>query len=1116
MSQMLRSAGLAVSDSPATMSRPPSGQVRVLSARRCSLLLAGLVSLSVLPAVSGQETGKRRDSGTARRVDFNLDIRPLLSDNCFACHGPDEKKREIDLRLDTRAGAFVDLGGYAAIVPGKPEESSLYQRLITDDEDERMPPASSGKSLTTKQIDLIRRWIAEGADYREHWAFEPPVRPALPRLVPDARDSEGPTIVDWPRNEIDHFVLARLQQEGLTPSRQAAREVLIRRVTFDLTGLPPTIEEVQAFLSDDSPDAYERVVDRLLKSPHYGEHMARFWLDAARYGDTHGLHLDNYREMWPYRDWVIKAFNANMPFDQFTIEQLAGDLLPEATLDQIVATGFNRCHVTTNEGGTIPEEFYVRNVVDRVETTGQVFMGLTLGCAVCHEHKYDPISQTEFYQLFAFFNNIDGPPMDGNVKDHAPFVYVPTDEQKQAREAIRSKRTEADNMRTQREQSAAPAFAAWTAWQRELLAAGSEIVLQSADPDGLVVHLPLDESSGDKAANTQDEKKPATVTGTPGWTDGQRGGAFEFTDKDSSVNVGNVAAYAKADPFSFGAWLKTPGDVRGSAIAKMDQARNTGYELHVDKRRIDAILARSFPDLAIHVRTTGDVLTPNAWHHVFITYDGSQRATGVAIYVDGQRQAVEIKGDQLGKYDFKTGKPLLLGRRDQASPFTGGAIDDVRIYNRRLAEPEVAQIALAAEMRPLLALDPARRSAVQTERLRTFYLTQYDSVYRDLTARIQKLHDEEAELNKQMPTTLVFRERKDVRPAYLLERGEYDRKGEETKRITPAIFPPIPDDQPRDRLGLARWLVAPDHPLTARVTVNRFWQQVFGTGLVKTAEDFGSQGEPTSHPKLLDWLAVDFRESGWDVKRLMKTLVMSATYRQTSRVQQPELVTEIDPDNRLYARGPRYRLDAEMLRDQALAVSGLLVDKLGGPSVKPRQPDGLWFAVGYSGSNTVRFQPDEGPEKVHRRTLYTFIKRTAPPPQMSTFDAPSREACSLRRERTNTPLQALLLLNDPQFFEAARGLAERAMHEGGESAEARAAWMFRLCTSRQPDRKTIEELVTLLADETVAYKSDLDAAKQVISVGTPPPDDSLDTAELAAWTMVANVVLNLDEVVTKN
>ena len=1116
MSQILRFAESALSRRPATISRRPPGGIRFLPLRRCSLVLAGFVSLSVLPAASGQEAGQGGDPGPKRRIDFNLDVRPLLSDACFACHGPDEKKREIDLRLDTRAGAFVDLGGYAAIVPGKPEESSLYQRLVAEDEDERMPPPESGKSLTPKQVELIRRWIAEGADYREHWAFEPPVRSTLPRIAPDDDATEGPTVVDWPRNEIDHFILARLQQEGLTPSREAAKEALIRRVTFDLTGLPPTLQEVDEFLQDESADAYERVVDRLLKSPRYGEHMARFWLDAARYGDTHGLHLDNYREMWPYRDWVINAFNANLPFDQFTIEQLAGDLLPEATLDQIVATGFNRCHVTTNEGGTIPEEFYVRNVVDRVETTGQVFMGLTLGCAVCHEHKYDPITQTEFYQLFAFFNNIDGSPMDGNVKDHAPFVYVPTEEQQQTRREIHSRRAETERQRAAREQTSASAFAAWTAWQRELLTAGSDVVLQSVDPEGLVVHLPLDESSGDKAANSLDEKKPAVVTGASGWTAGQRGGAFQFTDKDSSINVGSVAAFAKADSFSFGAWLKTPGDVNGSAIAKMDQARNTGYELHVDNRRVDAILARSFPDLAIHVRTETDVLAPNSWHHVFITYDGSQRATGVAIYVDGRRQAVEIKADQLGKYDFKTGKPLLLGRRDKTSPFSGGAIDDVRIYDRRLTEPEVAQIALAAEMKPLLALEPEKRTGMQTQRLRTFYLTQYDSVYRGLAARSQKLSEEEAELNKQMPTTLVFRERKEVRPAYLLERGEYDRKGEQTERITPAVFPPLPDDQPRDRLGLARWLVSSGHPLTARVTVNRFWQQVFGTGLVKTSEDFGSQGEPPSHPKLLDWMAVDFRENGWDVKRLMKSFVMSSTYRQTSRVRQPELISEIDPDNRLYARGPRYRLDAEMLRDQALSLSGLLVDQLGGPSVKPPQPDGLWFAVGYSGSNTVRFEADDGPENVHRRTLYTFIKRTAPPPQMSTFDAPSREACSLRRERTNTPLQALLLLNDPQFFEAALGLAQRTMREGGASPEDRAAWMFRHCTSRRPDQRTIEELVTLLNDETAAYTGNQEAAQRMVAVGTTPLDESLDPVELAAWTMVANIVLNLDEVVTKN
>ncbi len=1072
-----------------------------------AITMAGL--LLVAPMISTAAA-----QSTASPIDFNRDIRPLLSDTCFACHGPAEADRESELRLDTHAGTFADLGGYQAIVPGNPEESPLYLRLVTDDENELMPPAGSDKSLTREQINLIRRWIEQGADYQEHWAFERPVKAPLPQWISNGPSTEGPTVIDWPRSEVDHFILHRLQQEGLTPQREAPRETLLRRVTFDLTGLPPTVEEMDSFLENDSPDAYEQVVDRLLESKHYGEHMARYWLDAARYGDTHGLHLDNYREMWPYRDWVVGAFNRNMPFDQFTIEQLAGDLLPHATLEQKIATGFNRCHVTTNEGGTIPEEFYVRNVIDRVDTTGQVFMGLTIGCAVCHEHKYDPISQAEYYQLFAFFNNLDGSAMDGNVKDHAPYVRVPTAQQTEAQQKLVMRRKAIEQAHGARAGEIEDSFRAWVNWQRALLESGSRIVLQSMDPDGLSIHLPLDESNGDETANTSDQQKPGKLLGKPKRIEGKRGGGIGFTDQNSYVSLGNVASFGKADKFSFGAWIRTPGDSTGAAISKMDQTRNSGYELQVDKRRVRVIFARSAPDLAMNVLTSSEVVKPNQWHHLFVTYDGSARATGIALFVDGKRQKLDIQSDQLGKYDFKTGKPLQLGRRDQSDSFAGSAIDDVRFYKQQLSDAEVAQIAMAAEIEPLLAMKSDQRSDQQTQWLRDFYLTQFDSTYRNQAESIQNLREQEAALERQMATTLVFRERKKVRVAHLLQRGQYDQKGDETERNTPAIFPPMDEKLPRNRLGFARWLVAPEHPLTARVTVNRFWQQLFGIGIVKTAEDFGSQGEPPSHPELLDWLAVDFQENGWNVKRLLKQLVMSAAYRQSSVCAKH--VRLRDPENRLLARGPRYRMDAEMLRDQALAVSGLLVSKLGGESVKPPQPDGLWLAVGYSGSNTVRFKADEGRDKVHRRTIYTFLKRTAPPPQLSTLDAPSREACSLRRERTNTPLQALLLLNDPQYFEAARALAELAFSAGGGTDEARLAYMYRLCTGRRPSENTATELANLLNDERSAYEDDEEAAKSLVAVGTLPSNESIDPRELAAWTLVANVVLNLDEVVCKN
>jgi len=786
--------------------------------------------------------------GKPHPVNFAREIRPILSDNCFTCHGPDDQKRKASLRLDTREGAFGRLkGGDLAINPGKPDESDLIFRIESDDPDLRMPPQKSGKQLTAAQIAVLRRWIEQGATSSTHWAFEPPRKPALPQVKN----------LGWPVTEIDRLILARLEAEGLSPAPQAGKSTLIRRVTLDLTGLPPTPTEVDAFLSDPSESAYERVIDRLLESPRYGEHMARFWLDAARYGDTHGLHLDNYREIWLYRDWVIRAFNSNKPFDNFIVEQLAGDLLPNPSSDQLIATGYNRCHVSTNEGGSIEEEVYVRNIVDQVDTNGTVFLGLTTGCARCHDHKYDPIRTKDYYQLFAFFNNIDGPPMDGNAARWAPIMQVPVPRQAEA-----------------------------------LRAADAQIA-------GL-------------------KQKIAAASA-------QAASAYDFVEH----------AYA----------------------------------------------------------TTSELV------------------------------------------------------------------------------------------------EPLRSKLEQAQRTRK-------------------------QLDEQIPTTLVFREKAgEPKPAFLLKRGEYDQKGEKVGRAVPAFLPPLPPGAPVNRLGFAQWLVAPNHPLTARVAVNRFWLQVFGTGLVKTAEDFGAQGEPPSHPELLDWLAVQFREDGWDVKRFMKRLVMSATYRQSSRLT-PEALTK-DPANRLLARGPRFRLDAEMLRDQAFFASGILVETVGGPSVKPPQPSGLWEAVGYTDSNTAHFAADTGVEKIHRRSLYTFWKRTSPPPQMTTFDAPSREACQVRRERTNTPLQALLLMNEPQFIEAARTLAERTLREGGRASDDRLAYMFRLVNSRSPDTKDLAELSSALKDLTAHYTKQPEAARRLIAAGETNPDPRYNPTELAAWTMIGNVILNLDEAITK-
>jgi len=1059
-------------------------------------MIAGIVALA-------GTVGAATVGADADEVQFDQQIRPILAKNCFHCHGPDEKQRQADLRLDRESDFGVESNEHQVVAAHSPDQSELFRRITSEDPELRMPPVDSEFQLSREEIALIGRWIEQGAIWKQHWSFTAPTRPALPKLQQ----------LDLAHNSIDHFVLARLAAAGLTPARQADRRTLIRRATLDLTGLPPTRESVHAFLADDSAAAFEKVVDRLLASAAYGEHMARYWLDVARYGDTHGLHLDNYREMWPYRDWVIRAYNRNLPFDQFLIDQLAGDLLPEPTLDQIVATGFNRCHVSTNEGGSIDEEIYVRNVVDRVSTTGTAMLGLTLGCAVCHDHKYDPVSQQEFYQLFAFFNSLDGPSMDGNVKDPAPTVRVPSKTQSANLSNIHERMA---GLRAQREailERRSPEFDAW-ADQREQLAAADKQDTAFDLEEELLAHYKIDEGAGSTAHDEIFPARTGRLVGKPNWVTGRLGGALEFGQGDY-VDLGNVGDFHKENPFSFGAWLRTTGKVDAAAIAKTETREGIrGYELYVMRHKVSVLLSGRWPGYAIKVTSTDDVLKKGEWHHVFVTYDGSRGAQGVVLYVDGRPRGVHINSDSLReKGSIGTDQSLLLGRRDEVTEFIGGGIDDVRLYNHRLSDGDVSALHLGSQLHYDLKRPVDQRDADYRDMLRRFFYIRNDSTYTKLTNKIDVLQDELDHAEAQVPTTLVFREQEQPRKAFLLTRGQYDRPSEQVQRTTPAFLPPMDQNLAVDRLGLARWIVSPEHPLTSRVAVNRLWQQLFGRGLVVTSENFGTQGAAPSHPELLDWLAVDFRESGWDVKRFLKQLVLSATYQRSSRGA-PELRRR-DPENGLYARTSRIRLDAEMLRDQVLATSGLIVRKIGGPSVKPPQPDGLWSAVGYSGSNTVRFAKDEETENCFRRSLYTFWKRTSPPPQMSTFDAPSREVCTVRREQTNTPLQALLLMNDPQFVEAARHFAARILNENRSDTGQRAAWAFEQATARLPAPHELEELVSVYRDFSAIYGEDRDAAEALISIGESPSGRSLEPTDLAAWTMVANVIFNLDQFISK-
>jgi hypothetical protein len=1040
-----------------------------------------VLGLAAFIALAGKPRADEPAAKAKPTIDFNRQIRPILSENCFACHGPDEKQRKAKLRLDTREGAFAELrdGGFA-IIPGKAGESALVARTSSHEPGEMMPPPKSGKKLKPEQIELLKQWVEQGAPWSSHWAFVPPSRPERPVV----RD-EG-----WCRNPVDAFILAKLQTAGLEPSAEADKATLIRRVTLDLTGLPPTPAEVDAFLADTSPNAYEKVVDRLLRSSRYGEHMARYWLDAARYGDTHGLHLDNYREIWPYREWVINAFNHNMPFDRFIVEQLAGDLLPNAALDQIIATGFNRCHVSTSEGGSIDEEVYVRNVEDQIDTNGNVFLGLSIGCARCHDHKYDPITQKDYYQLFAFFNNIDGPPLDGNAALPAPSVKVPSPEHIKALAQLDEK---AAGIRKQISAELAKVHYDETAdaekpeqlprgeyvWIDDAVPAGAKTV----GPDGInaewkFVAAPAPVFSGGRSITRTAEGLSQMV--------------FEDAKPGLRIGEGDVLfAHVYLDP------AKPPKEIMLQWHTDTWRSRAYWGDNLIDwgkDKSPERLKAGGLPEKCKWVRLEVEAakvgLKPgtivNGW--AFTQHGGT-------VYWD---KAGIVTRTPQGDQPFNT-----LTAWVQAQQGLGG-------------------VGLPKDIQEIVKLKRDKRSEPQKKHLLSYFLENaytktrptFDTLHKQLTA----VGKEREGLEKQMPSTLVFKERADRRPAYILKRGEYDQRGAQVGRDIPAFLPAMPDNAPKNRLGFALWLVDPKHPLTARVAVNRFWQQIFGTGLVKTTEDFGSQGEPPSHPELMDWLAVNFMTNngdtpGWDVKRLMKTLVMSATYRQSQKLTPNRFAK--DPANRLLSRGPRYRLDAEILRDQALFVSGLLVEKLGGPSVKPPQPSGLWEAVAYTGSNTAKFKADTGCEKVHRRSLYTFWKRTAPPPQMTAFDAPSRESCTLRRERTDTPLQALLMMNETQFLECARALAERTMKGAGTRLEDRLTFLFRQATGRKPDKHELTELATAYREHLDEFKRDISAAKKLVAVGESKPDATLDPGELAAWTLTANLVLNLDEVLNK-
>ncbi len=1025
----------------------------------------------------------------ADKVQYNRDVRPILNENCFACHGADSASRKADLRLDQRDSAVHA----EAIVPGHPEKSALIERINATRPGKMMPPPKTHKTLTTAQKDTLRRWIAEGAEYQLHWSFIPPSRPQPPAVKDTA----------WVRNPIDNFILAELEKHGLEPAPEADRRTLARRLSLDLIGLPPEPAEVETFVNDKSPDAYERYVDQLLRSPHWGEHRGRYWLDLARYADTHGIHFDNYREIWAYRDWVINAFNRNEPFDQFTIDQLAGDLLPGRSLDQLVATGFNRCNITTNEGGTIPEEYLVLYTRDRTETVGAVWMGLTINCAVCHDHKFDPISQREFYSMAAFFNNTTQNAMDGNIKDTPPIMFVPRLEDRSRWDAVVKELAEARKQADARKQAARADFDKW------LKTARTEEINALLPSEALRLNAPLAEGDG-KLVTLKVDGKPRTLMLNGGFTwDAGHVAAKAFKSQPGGVlEVPEAGDFEKDQAFSYGAWVKIPkaNGLSGSIIARMDDQHDyRGWDVWVENGRIASHIIHKWPSDAVKV-VTRNPIKPGLWHHVFVTYDGSARAAGVKIYLDGVPQDTNVDVDAL-KNTIRTQVPFKFAQRHSGSRINDLVIQDVRVYGRLLSPTEVVRVGGGARAAWLASKPAEQRTAAETNELFDWWLPALDPAYQAVSKQIAGLQQEESSLRVRGTTAYVMQEKSTEPMAYVLYRGEYDKRRDQVKPGTPHILPPMPPDLPRNRLGFARWLLQPNQPLTARVTVNRFWQEIFGTGLVRTSGDFGTTGEAPSHPELLDWLAVEFRESGWDVKRFYKLLVTSAAYRQAA-VATPDKL-EKDPNNRLLSRGPRFRLDAEMLRDYALAASGLLSRKVGGPSVKPYQPDGVWEAVAMIGSNTRDYRRDGG-DALYRRSMYTFWKRAAPPASMEILNAPTREVCTVRRERTDTPLQALVTLNDPQFVEAARALAQAALKQK-DSLGFLAGRL--LCRPLRPEETRIVQ--ASVNDLLAFYRAHPEDAKKLITVGESKPNAGLDAPTLAAWTMLANEMLNLDEVLNK-
>jgi hypothetical protein len=1117
------------------VSPPPAYPLKLIRPSTIGIVLLSVAGLGSAAGVDMATsnlpvaiTSSEGDS-SSKRLSFNQDIRPILAKHCLACHGPDAAQVKGDLRLDDRQNALTS----GAIKPGHATESELIRRIVSSDPDNQMPPPDKdkGESVSPQELEKLRQWIREGADYEVHWAFVPPRRPALPSVQPHSP-------ADFPiRSGLDALVLADLQRRGIQPAPPAAKERWLRRVTFDLTGLPPTPEEVGRFLSDDSPAAEERVVDDLLARESYGERMANDWLDVARYGDTYGRHEDYDCITWPWRDWVIKAFNDNLPFDQFVLKQMAGDLLPDAAPDwqSLIPTTFNRLNIQTNEAGTNPEEARVTGVADRVKTVGFTFLGLTMDCARCHDHKYDPISTREYYSMAAFFDKIDESGMFPSLCNGipAPTLTLFQGDDRERHESLLKEIATREAKLQSSLPDAKQRFRQWllknqpptdqpeepTAWAR-LWGAKDRPVAPWTNPKDVYSFDDLEDRRNLK--NDLDPARMAVAVRNVQRTQREGGGSAIGFKRENLIALNGAGAFSRSDAFTLSLWVRLDQSLQEGVVIHRTRggldAGHRGYEISIENDRVVARLAYYWPGNAIGL-VDREKLPLGEWVHLALTYDGSSKASGTKLYRNGLLVDAEVLQDSLSR-DFRYYKEwgdydpdkvpdstivehpeLSLGGRYLAKSFIHGAMDQVEVYDCALIAPEVSRLAESGQK-------------FAEEEWFDWYLREIDPAWRDARTEIKRLRQEADQLVTRGLELMVMRESHRPRTTRVLKRGEFNHPLEEVQPDTPDCVLPFPEEYPRNRLGFARWLLDERNPLTARVQVNRLWQLFFGTGLVATTENFGTQGELPTHPDLLDWLALEFRESGWDLKKFCRMVVLSSTYRQDSLPCDPKLLQD-DPDNRLLARGPRTRLTAEQLRDQALAVSGLLVRQVGGPSVKPYQPEGVWE----EGGTQHTYEQDHG-EALYRRSLYTFWRRTMPPPTMAVFDAPSREFCQVRRPRTSNPLQALTLLNDPQFFEAARVLAERLVQKFPNSSEVndeqRCAEAFLLLTNHHAGREDLAPLVELLQEARREY---LDSPKIIqttlksageFPLGTPSTSPSSST-EVAATTILIRALFCYDE-----